>query len=154
LKLVKENYNLKIIEEKQFLDRDVIVIGLEPNHGDPHSQSTIDKRKSSYLAYKHVAPNRETLVEGAYPKIRKILQKVNPRAIKKLELLTEKGNFINGSLPPPHLPKAFTLVKITNSSIGQDKIPALRISFFDVLNIFILHFILDDSKLEKDSQSV
>lgn len=154
LELVKENYNLQIIEEKQLLARDVVVLRLEPKQAGPYWQFTIDKLTGSRLAYQQISPSGEILAEGAYSKIRKIIKRTTPRPFKKLELSAEKRNFYERFFINPQLPKGYIPVKITRSSIGQGKIPALRISFFDGLNTLILLLILDNSKLDKDSQSV
>ena len=153
-KLIKENYNLKILKEEQFLGRNVLVLELKPKYRGPYWQFIIDKRSASRLAYKQISPSGEVLAEGAYSKVLNISKRINPRPKKDLELSGAKRDFYNQAFINAKLPRGYIPVRITGSSLGKDKIPALRISFFDGLNTLILLVVLDGSKLTKDSEAM
>lgn len=154
LELVKENYSSKIIKEDRFLGRDVIVLELKPNNLGPYWQFIIDKRTGSRLAYTQFSATGDILAEGSYSKINRIMKRTNPRVIRNLELEEDQKVFYRQILANLESPKGYTPVKIARSTIGRDKSPALRISFFDGINTLVLLLILNDSKLSRDTETM
>ncbi len=113
----------------------------------------IDKRTGSRLAYTQFSTNNDILAEGSYSKIIKIIEGTNPRLMRNIELEARQKLFYRQVFANLELPKGYIPVKIVNSTIGRDKSPALRISFFDGINTLVLLLILNDSKLLRNTET-